>query len=399
MTRTPDISSLPKPRPERAGGRKLAVFALLVLLLAGSAAFWLTRDEETRQAYKERLAHWLADTPLAPLATWMQPAPPPPPERVVNPTTQPGTLAGQAVQGSVPALPDPALPPEGKEGEGQEATPPETPPVVAPPVTEDNVVRPLFVEDVARWLTARFHPAKDGGSLQVGVQAMNLRFGGQMPGLTRPESASRDISSRAAVLRYAFNPPMLTALYELYVERFLEALRAAAEHPRDGKPLTPTQVDALYKACAGHAAAYAGALRAIGEWEDFNDRMRQAAALLRQAMDMHQQMTEAIFTLDSARESGSQARVEAAQLRASGANAQYQKRLDEYRAAQHALCADLRKASPQAKSLGDDTLIYIAAWMERRLSENPQSRQTALTAARLLDDLAQRLRTAASVAR
>lgn len=392
MTPKPNMP-LPQPRPDRAGRRTLMLFALLLLLAAGGAGFWLTLDDAQRQAYKDTLARWLADTPLAPLTAYLHTPTPPTPERVTNPSTQPGTLAGQTVLGNVPSLPDPSLPPEGQDASKSADTAPEIPPVIAPAVTEDSVVGVRFVEDAAQWLVARFQPDKDGGTLQVNVQSLNLRFGGQMPGLTRPENVSRETSNRAAVLRYAFNPPMLTALYTLYRDRFIEALRQAAAQPREGKVLTQPQTDALYKACAGRFAAYADALRALGAMTDFDARMRHAATLSKQAMDAHQQMTEAIFALDSARESGSTARMEAAQLRVSGLNAQYQKHLEDYRAAQNALCADWRKAAPGASSLNNETLLYIAAWVERRGGVHPHNQEAVLTTARLFEDLAQRLRT------
>ena len=46
---TTDISELPKPRPGRSGFR-LALLAVLALLVVSAAAYWLTRDEADDRA-------------------------------------------------------------------------------------------------------------------------------------------------------------------------------------------------------------------------------------------------------------------------------------------------------------------------------------------------------------
>ena len=49
----PGIVNLPEPAPGK-GGRKVAVLALLAVLLVGGAAFWLSRDKDTRDQWREQ---------------------------------------------------------------------------------------------------------------------------------------------------------------------------------------------------------------------------------------------------------------------------------------------------------------------------------------------------------
>ena len=222
----PDIMNLPKPRPGKGAGRKAGLLALVAVLAVGGAAFWLTRDPSTRDQWREQAAGVIdnatSGTPLAGVGDLLRDAPPPPPSAVTNPSTAPGTLAGQNVQGTVPAPVDTSLPP-GQSGlagsggapgmAGQEAVQP-----VAPKVTADSKVRPDFVEDLAAYLVSRYKPGPRGGSLAVSVQSVNQRYGVKLAGQVE--------GGRAGLLRYAFHPTMLQSLYALYVDRFMAALTA-----------------------------------------------------------------------------------------------------------------------------------------------------------------------------
>ena len=101
------LDDLPAPRTSR-GGHKLGCLALLALLLVAGAAVWLTRDDATRDAWRKDAVTWLdaklEGTALAPLMNLLRETPPPPPPSVATPATEPGTLAGPTVQGTVSAL-------------------------------------------------------------------------------------------------------------------------------------------------------------------------------------------------------------------------------------------------------------------------------------------------------
>lgn len=192
----PDIMNLPKPRPGRGGGLKLFVLALLALLVVGGAAFWLTRDKETRDQWREQTAAVIdnatSGTPLAGVSDLLRDAPPPPPPSVTSPSTAPGTFAGQNVQGTVGAPVDTALPSgqAGLAGEASGGQPsPDSGQAAAPKVTADSKVRPDFVEDLAAYLVSRYKPGPGGGSLSASVQSVNQRYGLKMTGLGRGAAA------------------------------------------------------------------------------------------------------------------------------------------------------------------------------------------------------------------
>lgn len=385
------VPNLPQPTPAKAGSPKLIVITLVVLALLGGGVFWFTRDDDTKTALKGKVLSAVEDavkdTPLATVSKYLTPPPPPPPPSVTSPATQPGTLAGQVIQGTVPSGVDSSAP----QGE---ADPEQPAPPVQPKVEEDSAVRLLFIEDMAQWLVSRYQPGK---GILWGVSGINMRYGTQMHGISFQGADST--AGRAWLLRYAFNPAMLSALYNLYADRFVEELGTAAAAPRRGQPLTPEQTDAMFQAYASRFTAFGGAFQGIASITDFSARMAGVAKLSQQAVGIHMQISEAVFALDEAREANSPSRMETAQLRINGLNAQYQKIVAERNMAQQALLNAIRRGGPTARGLDDDTLMFVASWMERRLAHDPGAAQSATTAAGLLDNLAGRLNKAASIAR
>ena len=392
MLHEQSVPNLPHPTPAKGGSLKLIILAVLAVAVLGAAAFWLTRDDDSKAALKETLFgavdNAVKDTPLSSVTKYLTPPPPPPPPSVTAPATQPGTLAGQVIQGTVPS---------GVDASGTPANPDDptagTPPV-QPKVQEDSAVRLPFIEDAAQWLVSRYQPGK---GILWGISGINMRYGTRMHGLNYQGA---DVTAgRAWLLRYAFNPTMLSALYALYADRFVEDLAAAAAEPRQGQPFTAEQTDAMFQAYATRFASYGGALQGIASITDFSARMAGIAKLAQQAVGLHAQIAEAVFALDEAREAGSATRMETAQLRINGLNAQYQKMVGERNAAQQALLNAIRQNGPAARGMDDDTLLFVCSWMERRFATDKGAAQTATTAAGLLDNLAARLRKAASIAR
>ena len=100
-------------------------------------------------------------------------------------------------------------------------------------------------------------------------------------------------------------------------------------------------------------------------------------------------MTTAVFDLDQLRESkASQPEITTTQLRVDGLSARYRRVLEERAAAQRALVAAIRKGGGQA--LDDDSLLFVAYWVDRRLQEGPQALASVQSAAGVLRDLARR---------
>jgi outer membrane murein-binding lipoprotein Lpp len=386
---------LPQPRPKKYGG--LALTAVLALLLVGGAAFWLTRDDSERGALRGQAAATLDSltqgTLLAGMGDILRGAPPLPPvgaSQKGNAAT-PSGASGRVVQGSVAAPVDKTLPPEHSADQKPgpvvvvaSSAPAAAKPVqpIAPKVTEDKTVRPDFVEDLAAYIVSRYKPGHNSGSLTLGVQGINQRYGAKMTGFS---TEGRPAGNRAGVLRYVFSPAMIQALYGLYVDRFLQALKRCSEE----KSFTPEQTRQLFMAVSGRSVLLAGGLEGVANLPDLSGRLKKLDRAAQDAVNVNAEMMQVVFELDQLREDKApQSSIEAAQSRVNALSARYRATLNEREAAQRVLLADIRKGGGQ--SLDDDTLLFLAHWVERRLHDTTQSLAAAGSAAGVLRDLARR---------
>ena len=371
----PDIMNMPKPRPARAGAGKAVVLAVLAVILVSGAAYWLTRDKATRDQWKEKAAEVInnatSGTILSGVGDVLRDAPPPPPISVISPPTSPGTLAGQIVQGSVAAPVDSSIP------AGQAVQPG----VVQMPqkVTEDSHIKLETVEDLAAFIVSRFKPGPQTGTLNVSVQALNQRYGAKLAG-TSDGKGGRD-----AMLRYAFHPTMLRSLYGLYADRFLDAVNTDAA----SKGFTPDQIRQLHMAMAGRCVLLAGALEGVASVPNLVARLREEEKASQVVVDINAQMAEAVFAVDQLRENNAaDSQISTAQLRVDGLSARYRRSLEDRAALQRTLVAAIRQGGGQA--LDDDSLLFVAQWVDRRLRTDPQALASVQAAAGILRDLARR---------
>ncbi|MDE6735351.1 MAG: hypothetical protein K2J64_07810 [Desulfovibrio sp.] len=385
--------ALPEPEPG-AGGRKLWLVVALAVLLLALAAWWFSRDDDTRADLREKAASYVDSitegTPLAGVGNILRTAPPPPPASVLNPPTDPGTLAGRNVQGTVAAPVDTGFPAGagGADGSGGAAgaagAPSEgtagaegTLPGYVPPVTEDSRVRSTFVAELANWLASRYKPGPRGGTLGVTVQALNQRAGVAQAGMVA--------GGRAGLLRYAFHPSMIHGLYNLYIGRFLQALDDAAQR----RGLNEAQNRQFHLALAGRAVILAGALEGVAGVTDMKEQLAHVEQLAQNAVDINAQMAQAVFELDEKRAANApRQELATGQLRVDGLAARYRRALDEQATAQRALVAAIRKGGGQG--MDDDSLLFVAHWVERRLAGDPGAVASVRAAAGVLRDLGRR---------
>lgn len=359
-----NITELPKPVPHRGGSGKAVLWAILVLLAVGGAAFWLTRSPEMRTEWRGRLADIIDNvaqgTPMAGMGGILREAPPLPPLAVTRPTTAPGTLAGQIVQAPTEFF-------SGQSGGGE--------PV--PRVTEDSRVRPALLEDLAGYLVSNYRPGPRGGSLAITVQGLNQRYGIKL--------SNEAEGGRAGILRYVFHPSMLQGLYTLYVERFMNALEQAAAQ----RSLTAEQTRQMLKALARRCISLAEALEGVASLPDLSMRLRSMDGFSEQAVNLNSQMTEAVFALDALREDKADvAATEVARLRVDGLAARYRRTLEDRAKARRTLVAAIRQTGGQA--LDEDSLLFVAEWVDRRAQSDGQAQAASRAAAALLRDLARR---------
>lgn len=364
------LDDLPAPRTPR-GGHRLGCLALLLLLLVAGAAVWLSRDDATRDAWRTEAVTWLdaqlEGTALAPLMNLLRETPPPPPPSVATPATEPGTLAGPVVQGTVSALvrtdfvsAGAAMPAPAGQEEPKRQYP------------ADSRVQPAFVDDLAGHVLERFQ----GSGLDVSLPSLNQRYGVRLTGLAG--------GSRAAVLRYAFHPDMLRSLYTIYADRFLDSLdRQCAE--RHWSDLQKRQ---LHMALAGRLNAWAAALDGVAAVPDLNARLAESERLLQESLDIYSRMASTVFELDEARQRNDAAAIATAQLRVDDITARYRQAMDARTAAQHALVGDIRRHAGAA--LDDDTLLFVAQWVGRRLQQDGKALAAVRAGSAALRDMAGR---------
>lgn len=254
---------------------------------------------------------------------------------------------------------------------------------------DDAVVRVLFIEDLAKWLVAGYQPSAGGkGRLSVNLQAANLRYGVGMRGLSW---IGDDLpKGRVEALDYVFTPDMLSALYKLYIERFMAAMEQAGEAPAaNGKRLTAEQRADMYNLYARRFRGLSGSLQGVASLPDLTQRMDALHEAVRRVVAVNAAYSDAVFAFDAAREQGDTARAAALRRQVDAAGQRYREAVVERERTAAALARAIRH-NAAARALDDDTLLYVASWVDRRVRQKPQAVEAAFQAATLFLELAQR---------
>ncbi len=230
---------------------------------------------------------------------------------------------------------------------------------------EDPMVRLDFVQAMARYLARNYwpsnsHPAARGhGITTAGTKLTNLTFGVPMRGFgVSPESGP---AGRKRVLDYAMNKEMLNALYTLYGKRFFSALAKAADERRipdeNGRPLTPTERSEMYAIYAERARALAGVIRACCAAPDLDERITAYTEAEDKVYTVYEQL---LNQPNGANRSALQSA--------------YQQAIVKRDQAREMTASSLRRAG-DTKGMDTDSLVYIAAWLNRRGFEKSESFQ------------------------
>jgi hypothetical protein len=330
----------------------------------------------------------------------LAPPPPPPPVHSVG-VAAPGISAnGTLIQGTMPAAADLTAAVSARNAGAITASPdanaaPAAPAGVMPLQGEDSVIRPDFVHDLANWLVARYKPAPQGGKGQInaGIQAANMRYGANMRGMER--QGKDPAGARAYILRYAFNPSMLEALYGIYADRLVDETARTALAPDQGKALNEAQLDDLYTTYAGFFADLAGAVNGIAALPDLKERIETVNRANQQTIVLHRQITENVFALDEAREKQDTSSIPGIEARIENLNGRYRTSLQGQSNARAALVSAVRKSGP-AQRLDDDSVLFLALWIERRMDKQADALDAARKASALLYDLSYRFEKADS---
>lgn len=391
-------------------GRKKWIVIVVVLLLLCGAATWTAKELFTKGEVEvplpDSVAQGVADTlnlgeerKLGPVRFGGQSA---------------GTGGGSGQTAAVPSMPEIVLPdgaPQSQTGDaaGQTDIPPQTdvqralviPGVNNPAASsndssdvepqtiraraaasqgQDAVVSLAFIQDAAAYLAQNYWPAGThpmavrGGMSTAGARELNMRYGVRLQGLGGNAATVDFHSARASVLSYLFIPGTLRTVTDLYAERFAVALAdegMKSQTLADGttKRLTKAQTADMLIYYANYARSVGDALHAYAAQSAVSDALRaytQAQEDFYTAnmryLDAQQNLTLAEDRQDG---SGKEALEEAAKL-----ERRYRQAVQKKDAAAKTVTALL--AQGNARRLDSGTLLFLAAWANRR-GENAKS--------------------------
>lgn len=381
-------------KPRRQYGCGIWLLILVLIIGIGGVVSWQLMSKPERDKITAQVSELVRETPLDFLRNWLLPRldvrPPIPP---INESGDGGVLpernrapegASSQVQGVIaPESAEPAGPedPAATTENGEETQAAEE----KAPHREDERVRPAFVDDLAGWLVDRYNPGRQGGHIAVSVQGLNQRYGRSMTGLTAPQGGA---PGRASLLRYAFTPSMVRALYEIYADSLLESIARQAEE----KSLRPAQVKGLYQSLGSRCILLAGGLESVAALPNLTERVQALAAKEDAITEANRAHLDARFDLEQARDQGKNIR--AAQAAVDAAARNLQRAMAASAAEERRLAEDIRRNG--AGALTQDSILYLARWVNRRLAENPAAMESVQASASVLRDLASRCTKAAS---
>ena len=377
---------LPQPKSAPHAGKGMVLLALILACIAGGGIWWATRDEATRETLRQQATAQLYKAHNSATATVMAAITPEPPRSPLPEVREKAvsTVASGPDRPQAPALPSP------EDMALMETITPGTSTAAATEknTTEDRIVRPAFVENAARWMASCYQVENNGvGRLRFSAQGANARFSERPQGVDLPEMDS--VTSRSTLLRYILRPGMLQTLYGKYGEGFMQAFDDALRHPAKGAPLSDAHLRDAYRQYSNYLASVAGGLDSIAATPDLAGVLQRMEAAGDHAVALNSQITESVFHMDEAREAGNQQAVNAAQERVNALTAQYRLAINEQDAARQQAVTTLKQHG--GRSLDNATVLFLAHWVNRRMSKDKNALEATKSAAAVLRSLASRM--------
>lgn len=224
------------------------------------------------------------------------------------------------------------------------------------PQGEDSVVSLAVVQDLAKFLADNYWPAgthpraRRRGITTATLKWANANFGARLQGFS--VDRNKIPQERLRVLNYAFMPSMIHGLYDVYAERFLDALEQEALSRRFGpsnRPPSKAELAEMYSLYATMAKGLAGTARAYADTPG-------ALSLARSCVEADEQTEEANRRFIAAARDNAPARA-ALERRYRAAVLRREQQCD-------ALALALRAKGTHSPD--NESVVYAALWLYRR---------------------------------
>ncbi|MCH5277072.1 MAG: hypothetical protein J1E80_04465 [Desulfovibrionaceae bacterium] len=252
---------------------------------------------------------------------------------------------------------------------------------------EDSVVTMDFFRDMARWLVDGYRPparAGQRGRTMRSLISANMRYGAGLSGLRH--AGGDPVRGRGAVLQYVYTPGMLDALYRLYVDRFMaEVARAALEARPGKKPLTDAQAADMLTVYAGAFRQVAAALRGVASVPDLDRSVQAVREAGQEVVRANSLFAETLYAYEEARDGGRAAEAERLRQKLRERSRVTERAVQSRNSARQALADAIRRGAG-GRTPGEDSLVYLAEWVQRRGEGAPDAtRMAANVLVRLAD--------------
>lgn len=261
-------------------------------------------------------------------------------------------------------------------------------------LSEDSMVPWGFVSDVSDFLVSHYHPAGTRRNptgkavFTLGYKQLNMRYGLEVSYFGHDSEEVQ--GARRQIFDYVFRPGMLTALHTLYAEMFVQDLALKAGQAErefalpDGSYETRLLNEGEVREFLGMVAGF---LREGGRVLSVMAANERVLAMLPEYERASQRVNMAYAEFNSMRESDSQGQVKAGEA--------IKKAIQGREALRQTVIGAVRRDAGRL-SMSDDAIFYLVQWGTRRVADGEGRVQSLSVAGKLLDDVANRLLSAAT---
>jgi len=243
-------------------------------------------------------------------------------------------------------------------------------------VKEDEVFTFAFVDSLARYVTKRFEPGRDGKAPRTttSFRSLNTYYSRNFDGIEVEQNDVKE--SRNRIIDYAFTPASIKALYSLYADLFVEQLADSTSQQinNDERTLTRDEMSDLFRLNAGVLSRTASIFSAIADNPDLSKLTAQYIQAVRAVERANVRFQESLTSSISKQEK-------------SETGATLKQTITERERVRSRIIATIKK---QCRKCPDDEMFYIALWAYRRTLGNPKQLPAFAAASESLQDLSKR---------